>query len=181
MRRYEYMSLIGALFISVFAFGTSVPSRAATEDDVYALTPQASRPLASTFTLTDTSGHDVSLSHYRGRVVLLDFWATWCTGCKVEIPWYVEFQRRYQANGLTSIGAAMDEEGWSVVKPYLADHPIAYPLVVGTSIADAYRVMNMPMTLLIDRHGRVALSHVGIVDKAKWEAGIRQLLDESPR
>jgi cytochrome c biogenesis protein CcmG/thiol:disulfide interchange protein DsbE len=75
----------------------------------------------------------------------------------------------------------MDDDGWSVVKPYLADHPIAYPVVVGTSIADAYRVMNMPMTLLIDRHGRVALSHVGIVDKAKWETGIRQLLDESPR
>jgi hypothetical protein len=78
-------------------------------------------------------------------------------GLESEIPWYVEFQRKYHARGLDSIGVAMDEEGWRKVKPYLAEHPISYP---------------------IDRRGKVAESHVGMVTKAAFEKDIRQLLKE---
>jgi cytochrome c biogenesis protein CcmG/thiol:disulfide interchange protein DsbE len=115
-------------------------------------------------------------------VVLLDFWATWCTGCKIEIPWYIEFQHKYARRGLRSISVAMDVEGWRVVKPYLAAHPINYPIVLGNpTLVKPYSITNMPVTLLIDRTGKIADAHVGMVDKDGWEQEIQQLLSERDR
>jgi len=139
----------------------------------------ADRTMAPDFTLADAAGKTIKLSGYRGKVVLLDFWATWCTGCKVEIPWYMEFQRKYARQGLTSIGVAMDEEGWQKVRPYLQAHPINYPIVLGNpDLVKPYEVTEMPVTLLIDRDGRVADAHVGMVVKDTWEKEIRLLLKE---
>jgi peroxiredoxin len=137
---------------------------------------------APTFALTDSNGVRVALSDYRGNVVLLDFWATWCTGCKVEIPWYMEFQKKYKDKGLRSIGVAMDDEGWEAVKPYLALHPITYPIVLGNEgPGKQYGVANLPVTLLIDRKGKIADSHLGMVDKGTWEKEIQQLLQEKAK
>ena len=143
------------------------------------LRPVGERTPAPGFALASADNTTISLSSYKGRVVLLDFWATWCTGCKVEIPWYQEFQNKYARRGLTSIGVAMDEEGWAKVKPYLLEHPINYPIVIGNpSLVKPYKVDNMPVTLLLDRQGNIADWHVGMVDKDTWELEIRQLLAE---
>jgi peroxiredoxin len=144
-----------------------------------ALLPLKVRQPAPDFALTDANGTRIVLSRYKGRVVLLDFWATWCTGCKVEIPWYMEFQQKYAHQGLASIGLAMDVEGWQIVKPYLDVHPINYPVVLGyPDLVKPYDITNLPVTLLIDRQGRIADAHVGMVDKDGWEQEIRQLLKE---
>jgi len=141
----------------------------------------ARRP-APTFTLKDADGAPVSLAAYKGKVVLLDFWATWCTGCKVEIPWYMEFQEKYSGQGLASIGVAMDDEGWQKVKPYLAQHPITYPIVLGdAAFGKRYGITALPVTLLIDREGRIADSHAGMVVKGAWEEEIQTLLREPAR
>jgi thiol-disulfide isomerase/thioredoxin len=111
--------------------------------------------------------------------VLLDFWATWCAGCKREIPWFIEFDQKYRGRGLVTIGVAMDEEGWPLVKPYLVTHPIPYHIVIGNAdLAQRFHVTNMPVTLLIDRDGRIADQHVGVVDKDAWELEIQELLQE---
>jgi len=137
------------------------------------------RAPAPDFTLNDSHGKPIRLSAYTGKVVLLDFWATWCTGCKVEIPWYMEFQKKYQRRGLASIGVAMDDEGWQIVAPYLKKKPITYPIVVGdANVAQTYHVESLPVTLLIDRHGRIADAHVGMVEKSAWEREIQALLRE---
>jgi cytochrome c biogenesis protein CcmG/thiol:disulfide interchange protein DsbE len=137
------------------------------------------RKTAPEFALRDSEGVSITLSHYKGKVVLLDFWATWCTGCKVEIPWYMEFQSRYKQGGLSVIGVSMDEDGWKSVKPFLKEHPISYSVVVGNpDIAKLYGVDSMPMTLLIDRNGAIAASHVGMVDKDAFEGEIQKLLKE---
>ena len=139
----------------------------------------AQRAAAPDFSLKDANGKPIALSAYTGKVVLLDFWATWCTGCKVEIPWYMEFQKKYERRGLASIGVAMDEEGWKTVTPYLRKKPINYPIVVGdANLAKAYNVESLPVTLLIDRHGRIADAHVGMVVKSVWEQEILTLLQE---
>jgi len=116
--------------------------------------------------------------------VLLDFWATWCTGCKVEIPWFMEFEKKYRGRGLSAIGVAVDDEGWRTVKIYLAEHPITYPVVLGDMDIMEKKFglpASLPVTLLIDRNGRVASAHAGLVEREKFDADIRQLLDEHRR
>ncbi len=150
------------------------------------LTPKAARKPAPNFTLTDNNGRPLTLSHYKGKVVLLDFWATWCGGCKLEIPWYMEFDKKYKNQGLAVIGVSMDEEGWKAVRPFLAKKRDAetggniamqYPIVIGTdSLAKQFGLTSMPMTLLIDRDGKIAVSHTGVVDKDNFESNIRALL-----
>jgi peroxiredoxin len=142
------------------------------------LTPQEQRKAAPDFTLADATGQPLTLSAYKGKVVLLDFWATWCGGCKVEIPWYVEFDRKYRDKGLAVIGVSMDDKGMMIVKPFLAQKKIDYPVVIGNDgLAKQYNLTSMPMTRLIDRDGKVAVSHTGIVDKDNFESHIRTLLN----
>jgi peroxiredoxin len=136
-----------------------------------------SRKSAPDFTLRDSAGTAVKLSDYRGMIVLLDFWATWCHGCMTEIPWYIEFQKKYRARGLMVIGVSMDDDGWKSVKPFIAEHDVNYPVVIGNeNLAKQYAVEQMPVTLLIDETGRIAESHSGVVNKEAFEADIRTLL-----
>ena len=143
------------------------------------LTPANFRKTAPDLALANPKGASIRLSGYKGRVVLLDFWATWCTGCKVEIPWYMEFQKKYKDRGLSVVGVAMDADGWKSVKPFLEKTPVNYTIVVGNSdLARIYGVDSMPMTLLIDRGGKIAASHVGMVDKDAFEREIQIVLHD---
>jgi thiol-disulfide isomerase/thioredoxin len=175
---FARINVVRILALLVAVVGISTAASTGTTS----LLAASDRKAAPDFALTDANGARIALSRYKGRVVLLDFWATWCTGCKVEIPWYVEFQKKYARKGFTSIGAAMDEEGWQKVKPYLEAHPINYPIVLGNpDLVKPYQITNMPVTLLIDRHGRIADAHVGMVVKDTWESEIQQLLAERSR
>jgi cytochrome c biogenesis protein CcmG/thiol:disulfide interchange protein DsbE len=144
-----------------------------------ALVPAGQRQAAADFALRDASGKTAKLRDYRGKVVLLDFWATWCTGCKQEIPWFSEFQQKYGAKGFAMLGVSLDAGGWKVLKPFLADHNVPYRMLLGDQrIAQRYGIQNMPDTFLIDRNGRVAAAYqAGLVDKDDVEANIRTVLD----
>jgi len=132
---------------------------------------------APDFTLEDSNGASTKLSGYKGKVVLLDFWATWCTGCKVEIPWYMEFAKKYEQSGLAVVGVSMEKEGWTVVKPFIREKQMNYPVVLGDDeLANRYKLTSMPLTLLIDREGKIAVFHVGVVDKITFENELRALL-----
>jgi len=143
------------------------------------LLKSTARKPAIDFSAPGRDGKPVKVSSLKGKVVLLDFWATWCTGCKVEIPWFIEFDKAYRAKGLAAVGVAMDDEGWKKVEPYLKDHPISYTVVAGNLDAGTpYGISALPVTVLIDRAGRVAARHVGVVDKKEFEAELQQLLAE---
>lgn len=146
------------------------------------LTPANARKAVSDFNLVDSQGTPIKLSAYKGRVVLLDFWATWCTGCKVEIPWYMEFLDKYKDRGLSVIGVSMDDDGWKSVRPFLEEHKINYPIVIGSwDLGDRFGFKAMPATLLIDRDGKIADLHVGMVDRATFEHEIQILLKQPQR
>lgn len=144
------------------------------------LTSSSSRKPSPDFSLEDSTGALVKLSSYKGRVVLLDFWATWCTGCKQEIPWYMEFQDKYKADGLSAIGVSLDDDGWKSVKPFLQEHKINYPIVIGNwdTMGKSFGFNSMPATFLIDRAGKIADAHVGMVNKDAFEKEIQTLLNE---
>ena len=137
------------------------------------------RKPAANFTLLDSNGAKVTLASLKGKVVLLNFWATWCGPCQVEIPWFIEFNKTYRARGLAVVGVSMDEDGWKSVKPYLATKKIDYPIVIGTEdVAKAYGgVDSLPSTFIIDRDGKIAFSHTGLVGKDTYETEIRSLLE----
>lgn len=140
--------------------------------------PAPVRKLAPDFTLTDASGQSLTLSSLRGKVVVLNFWATWCPPCKMEIPWLAEFQRTYRDRGVVVIGVSMDEEGWDAVKPFMESMKINYRMVLGNDeVASQFGgVESLPTTLLIDRSGRVASTHTGLVSKSVYREGIESLL-----
>jgi peroxiredoxin len=144
-----------------------------------ALVPRDERPPAADFALQDASGKTAKLTDYRGKVVLLDFWATWCTGCKKEIPWFSEFQKRYGAKGFAMVGVSLDEGGWKVLKPFLAEAKVPYRMLLGNDLMmQRYRIQNLPDTFLIDRRGRIAASYTaGIVDKNDVETNIQAILE----
>ena len=126
-------------------------------------------PASESFTLAD----------YRGKVVLLNFWATWCPPCKAEMPWFEEFERKYGARGFAVIGIAMDDEGWTPVRPLIAAMGIHYRIALGNeALAKEYGgVESLPETFVIGRDGKVAARHTGLVSKQVYEDEIRRLLD----
>jgi peroxiredoxin len=144
--------------------------------------PQASRRQAPDFRLRDAQGKYAKLSDYRGKVVLLNFWATWCPPCKIEIPWFVEFEKQYKDRGFAVIGVSMDEDGWDAVRPYLAHSNINYRVVVGDDIVGQLYggVDSLPTTFMIDREGRVANVHLGLVSKSDYRDDIEKLLNAGP-
>ena len=154
------------------------PSRRSAKAD---LKPTSQRKTAPEFALKDADGKVIRLSDYRGKVLLLDFWATWCGPCKIEIPWFIDLQRRNKHRGFEVLGVSMDDEGWEVVKPFVSEVGVNYRVVMGTdSTAQIYGGVDaLPTTFLIDREGKIAAVHVGLAGKKVIEDGVEQLL-QSP-
>ncbi len=168
-------SLFVKIALAVACF--MLPARAPAD-----LTAASTRKAAPDFTVSDSKDATVKLSDCKGKVVLLDFWATYCDVCNVEIPWYIEFANKYKESGLSVVGVSVDEDGWKSVKPFVEEKKINYAILLGNwDLAKQFGVDNaLPVTLLIDREGRIADSHVGLVDKGVFESEIKVLLKESP-
>jgi peroxiredoxin len=140
--------------------------------------PAQQRNVAPDFTLKDSEGKSVRLSDYRGKVVLLDFWATWCGPCEMEIPWFVDLQRKDKDRGFAVLGVSMDDDGWTSVKPFVSRLGVNYRIVMGNDeTSQLYGGVDaLPTTFLIDREGRIAAVHVGLADRRDIEDGVEELL-----
>jgi len=137
--------------------------------------------LAPDFSLPDLTGQELDLSSYRGKVVLLDFWATWCDSCRDEIPHFVELQNKYGDQGLQIIGVSMDD-GPEPVREFYQRFKMNYPVVMGNAkIGELYGgVLGLPIAFLIGRDGRITAKHIGATDISVLEKEIvRQLRDKT--
>jgi peroxiredoxin len=135
---------------------------------------------APDFTLYDADGQRVTLSEFRGRVVLLNFWATWCPPCLKEIPWFMEFQRTYEGRGLVVLGVSMDEHGWDAVRPFIARQQVNYRIMAGEDELAARfgGIAALPTSFIIGRDGLVVSSHSGLVSRPAYEAALQSALSQ---
>ncbi len=148
-----------------------------------AVKPEKDRKVAPEFALKDSNGQTVRLADYKGKVVLLDFWATWCAPCKIEIPWFMDFEQQYKDRGFAVLGVSMDiDDGWAIVKPFIQDLKINYRVVLGNEqVSDLYGGLDaLPTTLLLDRQGKIANIYIGAKGKEEFRNDIMHLLD-APR
>ena len=166
--------LAGCLF-SGCSYGPSTVKAASVK-------PDKERHSAPDFALKDADGKTVRLSDYKGKVVMLDFWATWCPPCKVEIPWLIDLERKNKDRGFEVLGVSMDDEGWEVVKPFMREVGMNYRVVIGNdATAEMYgNVESLPETFLIDRESKIAAIHIGLASRKDFEDEVEQLLNAKP-
>jgi peroxiredoxin len=134
-------------------------------------------PFAPEFSLPGLTGQTIDLSAYRGKIVLLDFWATWCEPCREEIPHFVELQIKYRDQGLQIIGVSMDDEP-EPVREYNQRFNMNYPVAMGDAkTGELYGgVLGLPIAFLIGRDGRIEAKHIGATDISVFEQEIKALL-----
>jgi len=135
----------------------------------------------------DLHGASISLASFKGKVVLVNFWATYCEPCRTEIPWLIEFQRKYASKGFSVLGVGMDDEGAKVVQPWVQTTTfdvngqptlMDYPIVIGDDdIADKFGgLWAYPTSFLVTRDGKIAKKYIGMIDKEDLEKQIQALL-----
>lgn len=167
--------LLTGLATAMLLAAFTVPTQASDSKPIAGATAPA-------WSLKDVDGKTVSSADFKGKVVLLDFWATWCPPCKAEIPGFVELQKTYGDKGLVVVGVSLDEEGAKVLKPFMKQFGINYPIVLGDlKTAQVFGgVRSIPTTFIIGRDGRIAGQHVGLTSKADFEKAIKPLLAAAP-
>jgi thiol-disulfide isomerase/thioredoxin len=186
------IAVLGAVALAALVVSTQMPwlahdepamERAAVSDgeDAAPLTcPADAKPANLDFTLKDVEDQAVTLSDYKGKVILLDFWATWCAPCKVEIPHFIEFQEKYGKDGLQIVGISMDDSMVEVV-PYAKEMKMNYPVLhVGDSqpkLDEAFGpIVGIPVSVMISREGKICATHSGLTGKDVFEREIKALL-----
>jgi peroxiredoxin len=137
-------------------------------------------PDAPNFVLKDLKGNDVSLSACKGKVIFLNFWATWCPPCRREIPGFVEAYNEYKDKGMAIIGISLDETGRDSVLKFAESFKINYPVVMGTAkiVRDYQPGHFIPATIVIDKNGKIRDKHVGYMDKATLKSYFLKLTEE---
>jgi peroxiredoxin len=157
--------VLAALFAAVPAYSINIKK-------------ESDRKRAPDFELKTSDGKSVRLSDYAGKVVLLDFWATWCAPCRSSMPWLNELHARYESEGLTLLGISMDADGWTVVKPFVEKLEIKYPILVGNPrVAYLYGdIEELPLAFFVDRNQRIAAIHLGAPSRKEFEKVVKALL-----
>jgi len=167
--------IISIFITTIIAFGLiscgqQPPAGAALKGEVLEKAPS--------FTLKDLDGNSFSLSDTAGKVVILDFFATWCPPCEAEIPHFEALYKKYKGNGLVIVGVSLDQTGVKTVKSFSAQHGVTYPMVMANKevVANYGGIRAIPTTFILDREGRVVSKAVGFRPKEFFEDEIKKLL-----
>jgi peroxiredoxin len=152
-----------------------------TSPSVVKAPPDPDSKPAPMFTLKDLNGNTVSLSDFKGKVIILDFWATWCPPCVKEIPHFVELYDQYNDREFVVVGISVDREGVGVVKSFVQKYKVDYPiLMTDGQVEKAYgNIVSIPTTFVIDSEGKIRSKYIGYRDKSVFEKDIKALLAEA--
>jgi cytochrome c biogenesis protein CcmG/thiol:disulfide interchange protein DsbE len=180
-RKFAFFSLliVATAFFSLWATKRSSSSASSARPANSVKVGFQTGNLAPDFELRSLDGHRVTLSELRGRPVLLNFWATWCAPCRVEMPWLVQFDQQYRSHGVQIIGVSLDDSGAERdVAVFANDKGVKYNVLFGnSSVADAYGgVRFMPQSFFIDREGKITKTSIGLTSRKDLENGIKALL-----
>lgn len=178
MKRFAAVTVVGvAVLLGYWVTTGAMTARAAGEKKVAGVSQRMAAP---DFTVTSLDGKELRLSALKGKVVMLDFWATWCPPCKAEIPHFIELQNAYGPKGLEIIGLSVDQEGPEVVRDFSKEYGVNYTMAMaGPDLVQKYGgIRGIPTTFLIDKEGRIAKKLVGYHDKQVFESQIQTLLAE---
>lgn len=176
--RSTLLLFAGTVLLSVL--GCHKAPRASTPAVAPVASDTADHPTAPDFTRPTLEGDTLRLSEERGKVVVLNFWATWCGPCRHEIPEFIELQDELGEDDLRIVGVSLDEEGFEAVEPFAEEMEINYPLVIGTDqIARAYGgIPAIPTTFILDQEGYVRHHVMGLATRDNLLPVLRDLLDE---
>ena len=174
------LTIIGSLFAAaIVVFSPSFRESAVKWQDAISGTFDSQSRMAPDFELRSLDGHIVKLSDFRGKAVLLNFWATYCGPCRAEMPWLIDLHKKYEGQGLAIVGVSMDDPGEQQrVADFARAINVNYTIVIGNhSVGDAYGgVRFLPQTFFIDRAGRIIGSATGMKSKTEFEDVIKGLL-----
>jgi thiol-disulfide isomerase/thioredoxin len=136
--------------------------------------------VAPDFELQSLDGTNMKLSSYRGKAVLLNFWATWCGPCKIEMPWFIELQKQYGPQGLQIVGVAMDDSSNEEISKFVKEMGVDYPILLGKeSVGEQYGGVGvLPTTYFIDRDGKIVAREFGLQSRSVFVDHIKQALSQ---
>jgi thiol-disulfide isomerase/thioredoxin len=180
MNRNAIVILVTAVVVSVMIYAGAYKSRteAAAAGGLKGVPAQMKGKPAPDFSLKTLDGREVKLSDYRGKAVLVNFWATWCGPCKIEMPWLVEFEKKYQAQGFEIIGVAMDDSSDDTISSFIKDMNVNYTVVRGReAVGEAYGgVLGLPTSFFVDRNGNITEWTQGLASKSEFDENIQKAL-----
>jgi len=142
------------------------------------ITYPQTKPKAPNFRLRSINGGVIELAKLKGRIVVVNFWATWCGPCRAEIPGFLEIYKAYESKGLEIVGIALDQSGWDVVKPFVQKYKIRYPVVLGDRkvVYDYGGIQAIPTTFIVDREGNVVGGQRGLLPEKQLEKMLKEVL-----
>jgi peroxiredoxin len=180
VKRDPVVIIVVAMVVSLMlVFGFKLARRS--DQGFAAGTAQMKSGIAPDFTLQSLDGKTIHLSDFRGKAVVLNFWATWCGPCKIEMPWFVDLQRQYGPAGVQFLGVAMDDASTKEIAEFAQSMNVNYPILIGKeAVGDAYGgVQFLPETFYIDRNGKVVDKGFGLKSRSEIEDDIKKILGQS--